>query len=139
MQRRTLVAAWLWLPLFWIGLRTFGLERFQSHIQRNPIAARQASPMQQNDVLALAEAVNIAARHTPFHTTCLTRSLLLYWLLRRRGVSSELRIGVNLSSGTLKAHAWVECAGQPVNDRTDIADVFKPFASPPAITTFIAS
>ena len=95
--------------------------------------------MQQNDVLALAEAVNIAARHTPFHATCLTRSLLLCWLLRRHGVASELRIGVNLSSGTLQAHAWVECAGRPVNDRGDITDMFKPFASPPAESAFIAS
>ena len=95
--------------------------------------------MQQNDILALAEAVNIAARHTPFRITCLSRSLLLCWLLRRRGVSSELRIGVNLSSGSLKAHAWVEYAGQPVNDRADIADEFRPFASPPAETAFIAS
>ena len=138
-QQRTMVAAWLWLPLFWIGLRTFGFDRFQSRLQRKPITARQPSSMQQNDVLALAEAVNIAARHTPFHATCLTRSLLACWLIRRRGVSSELRIGVNLSSGTLKAHAWVEYAGQPVNDRADIADEFRPFASPPAETAFIAS
>ena len=134
-----MVAAWLWLPLFWIGLRTLGLDRFRSRLQSKPTAAGQPSPMQQNDVLALAEAVNIAARHTPFHATCLTRSLLACWLLRRRGVSSELRIGVNLSSGTLKAHAWVEYTGQPVNDRADIADEFKPFASPPAETAFIAS
>ena len=138
-QQRTMVAAWLWLPLFWIGLRTLGLDRFQSRLQRKPITARQPSSMQQNDILALAEAVNIAARNTPFHATCLTRSLLACWLLRRRGVSSELRIGVNLSANTLQAHAWVECAGHPVNDRADIADVFKPFDSPPAMTAFNAS
>ena len=135
-QRRTLVAAWLWLPVFWIGLRTLGLDRFQNRLQRKPIVARHSSPMPQNDVLGLAEAVNIAARHTLFHATCLTRSLLLCWLLRRRGIPSELRIGVNLSAGTLRAHAWVECAGYPVNDRADIADEFKPFAFPPPLTAF---
>ena len=138
-QRRTLVAAWVWLPMFWIGLRALGLDRFQRRLQRKPIVARHSLTMQQSEVLALAEAVNIAARHTPFHATCLTRSLLLCWLLRRRGVSSELRIGVNLSAGTLQAHAWVECAGHPVNDRADIADMFKPFASPPAMTAFSAT
>ena len=138
-QQRTLMAAWLWLPTFWIGLRTLGLDRFQRRLQRKPIVARHSLTMQQSEVLALAEAVNIAARHTPFHATCLTRSLLLCWLLRRRGVSSELRIGVNLSAGTLQAHAWVECAGHPVNDRADIADMFKPFASPPAMTAFSAT
>jgi hypothetical protein len=138
-QKRTLVVAWLWLPVFWIGLRTLNLQRFQSRLQRKPFASARHPPMSQSEVQALAEAVNIAARHTPFHATCLTRSLLLCWLLKRRGVASELRIGVNLASGTLQAHAWVECAGSPVNDRADIADEFKPFASQPMMTAFSAS
>lgn len=139
MQRRTLMAAWLWLPMFWIGLRMLGLRRFQRTLQCKPLSTIERSPLSQNEVRALADAVNIAARHTPFHVTCLSRSLLLCWLLRRRGLVSDLRIGVNLSSGTLLAHAWVECAGSPVNDRADIAHEFKPFALPPPLAAFGAS
>ena len=71
--------------------------------------------------------MNIATRHTPFRATCLSRSLLLGWLLRRRGVASDLRIGVRLTNGVLDAHAWVECSGVPVNDRPDIAAQFALF------------
>ncbi|MDO9147208.1 MAG: lasso peptide biosynthesis B2 protein [Hydrogenophaga sp.] len=127
-QQRTLLAASVYLPLCWLGLRFMGLPRLQAWLQRRPLVAATPAPaLALADIQALGEAVNIAARHTPFHATCLTRSLLLGWLLRRRGVASELRIGVRLTQGTLDAHAWVECGGVPVNDRPDIATQFAPF------------
>jgi hypothetical protein len=138
-QKRVLIAAWLWLPVFWIGLRALGPTRFHSRLQRKPIVVQHASPMTQDEIRSFAETVNIAARHTPFPATCLSRSLLLSWLLRRHGVASELRIGVKLNAGTLLAHAWVECGGHPVNDRADIADEFHPFASQPPMTAFSAT
>ena len=124
-QKRTLLAAWLWLPLFWLGLRVLGLPRFQAWLQKAP--TRAALSMTLPAIKALGEAVNIAARHTPFPATCLTRSLLLGWLLRRRGVASKLRIGVRLTQGMLDAHAWVECEGVPVNDSPDVNAQFVSF------------
>ena len=129
-QRRALVVAWALLPLCWLGLRFMGLARLQAWLQRRPLAARPRTPgalADPADLRALGEAVNIAARHTPFPATCLTRSLLLGWLLRRRGVASDLRIGVRLTQGVLDAHAWVECGCVPVNDRPDIATQFASF------------
>ena len=124
-QRLTLLTAWAWLPLFWVGLRVLGLPRFQRWLLKAPTQSTRT--MTHSDMQALGEAVNIAARHTPFPATCLTRSLLLCWLLRRRGVQSDLRIGVRLTQGVLDAHAWVECDGLPVNDRPDVARDFAPF------------
>ena len=125
MQKRTLLAAWLWLPLFWLGLRVLGLPRFQAWLLKSP--ARSALSLTLPVVRALGEAVNIAARHTPFPVTCLSRSLLLGWLLHRRGVASDLRIGVRLTQGKLDAHAWVECEGVPVNDSPDVNAQFASF------------
>ena len=53
--------------------------------------------------------------------------LLLGWLLRRRGVQSQLCIGVRLTQGALDAHAWVECEGVPVNDNPDVNAQFASF------------
>ena len=125
MQKRTLLAAWLWLPLFWLGLRVLGLPRFQDRLLKAP--ARSALSLTLPVVRVLGDAVNIAARHTPFPVTCLTRSLLLVWLLHRRGVASDLRIGVRLTQGMFDAHAWVECEGVPVNDRPDVNAQFASF------------
>ena len=134
-QQRTLLAAWAWLPLFWLSLRLLGLSRFRALLQA-------ASPppvggiLTIRDIQAFGESVNIAARLTPFPATCLTRSLLLNWMLQRRGVHSDLRIGVHLARGTLFAHAWVECDGVPVNDRAEIATEFAPFAEVLPTTAF---
>ena len=128
-QRRTLLQAWWLLPVFWLGLRTLGLPRLQARLAAKPlpITAPGQPPLPLAEVQALGKAVNIAARHTPFHATCLSRSLVLGWLLRRQGVASDLRIGVRLVGGALDAHAWVELEGVPVNDSADIAQTFAAF------------
>ena len=135
-DQRTLLAAAAWMPLFWLGLRVWGLSRFQAFLERGKAAA--GNDMSLPDIRALGELVNIAARHTLGPRTCLTRSLLLGWLLRRRGVASNLRIGVRLTNGTLDAHAWVECDGIPVNDRPDVGTQFASFGDMVPLAAFDA-
>lgn len=125
-QRRALALAWCLLPAVWLALRAWGLPRLQAWLTRRPLPTRPVA-MPLTEVAELGRAVNIAARLSPFPVTCLTRSLLLGWLLRRHGVASELRIGVQLKGGVFSAHAWVECGGVPVNDRADVAADFPPF------------
>jgi hypothetical protein len=125
-ERRTLLAAMASLPLFWLGLHVLGLRRFQAWLQCD--RPQIESSLSLDDIVRVATLVNIAALHVPFRATCLTRSLLLGWILRRRGVASQLRIGVRLTQGVLDAHAWVEYAGIPINDRPDVGGQFAPFA-----------
>jgi hypothetical protein len=49
----------------------------------------------------------------PADSRCLVRSLVLTSLLARRGIASTLIIGVR-AEPRFEAHAWVECAGQPL-------------------------
>lgn len=126
-QRKAFVQAWCLLPLVWLGLRVWGLPRLHARLATGARALPTPSATQVPDARALGDAVNAAARHTPFPATCLTRSLLLLWMLGRRKVASRLRIGVQMNNGQMAAHAWVECAGQPVNDRSDVAAAYAPF------------
>ena len=98
-ERRTLLAAMAWLPLFRLALRVFGLRRFQAWLQRGRPTIDSSRSF--DEVVRIATLVNIAALRLPFPATCLTRSLLLGWLLRRRGVASRLRIGVRLAQGVV--------------------------------------
>ncbi|HSI52903.1 MAG: lasso peptide biosynthesis B2 protein [Ramlibacter sp.] len=125
-ERATLYASTALLPLFWLALRALGLQRLHTLILRRPLLTMQ-QPAPAED---LARLVNTAARHVPFGANCLTRSLLLLWLLRRRGIAGDLRIGVRLEQGVLHAHAWVECDGVPVNDNPDVGRDFASFDQP---------
>lgn len=135
-ERRLFLTAILWSPLFSFGLRIFGIERMLSWIDRVPLDRSKALPQAQ--LPSIVALTNSAARIAPGSSTCLTRSLLLHWLLRRRGVVSNLRIGVQLMEGRLDAHAWVEVAGMPINDVQDVALRYTPFHEPISPTDFIS-
>jgi len=51
-----------------------------------------------------------AYRLLPIDSTCLRESLVLYALLRRRGATPRLCVGVKKNGKGLAAHAWIECA-----------------------------
>lgn len=133
-ERQVLLQAMLLLPVVWAGLRVFGLARTQSWATRASRAAR--APRLDLEPAAIGALIGIAGRHVPFPSTCLTRSLLLNWLLHRRGARSDLRIGVRMIDDALDAHAWVECDGRPVNDAPDVAERFAAFDGPLSSQSF---
>ena len=133
-EQKVLLVSLVLLPLFWLGLRLAGLQRFQAWLDRSPIARR--APLSQPEAAALGVAVNRAANHVFGPATCLTRSLLLRWLLRRYGTTSDLRIGVRFEEGELAAHAWVEKDGIPLNDRPEVVARYAAFDQPVAPEMF---
>ncbi|HKE07531.1 MAG TPA: lasso peptide biosynthesis B2 protein, partial [Candidatus Acidoferrum sp.] len=46
---------------------------------------------------------------------CLEESLILWYLLRKQGIASRLRIGVRKVNEKFEAHAWVEQEGVALN------------------------
>ena len=55
------------------------------------------------------------------------QSLALWWLLRRQGIASDLRLGMRKDASRFEAHAWVEYLGRVLNDRNDVHRRFAPF------------
>lgn len=72
----------------------------------------------------LARDVGAVARRLPRRARCLQRSLALSWMLRRRGMGGRLRLGVITKDSGIQAHAWIEIAGEPVNDSRDRCAAF---------------
>jgi Transglutaminase-like superfamily len=68
-----------------------------------------------------------AARNFLFDTNCLEQSLMLWWLLRRRGIAAELRIGARKEFERFEAHAWVEVNSAVLNDASAEHQHFVPF------------
>lgn len=120
------------MPLLAMGLRVLGFQRLRSLLARlTPERARRQPGIEPIEAAQrVARVVEIGARRGPVDGTCLKRSLALWWLLGRRGIESDLRIGVRSKEETLEAHAWVERGGIVLNDDPRIADRFAPFDGP---------
>jgi hypothetical protein len=60
--------------------------------------------------------VNAAIGHVWRASTCLEKSLALWWLLGRQGIACEVRIGARKRGGKFEAHAWLERDGVAINE-----------------------
>lgn len=127
-ERRDATAAACLLLLFWLRLRLAG----PSMLRRNPASAsaQPASATELERSRALAHIVNATATRLLGPDQCLARSLALQWMLRRRGIASQLRVGVRRDGSRVSAHAWIECGGAPVNDALSIASQYAVFSDP---------
>jgi hypothetical protein len=105
------------LPAVGASLRLLGFKRTRDLLERfAPPPAQQelGETSLFENANRIARLVGIAANHGPYRATCLRRSLMLWWLLRRRGIPAELRIGVRKDGKDLNAHAWVEHRDVPL-------------------------
>jgi Transglutaminase-like superfamily len=61
------------------------------------------------DSLSLVScSVSRAAKALPWETLCLSRSIAAFLMLRRRGIPTDLVLGVKRQASSLVAHAWIE-------------------------------
>lgn len=79
-------------------------------------------------VSEVASVVAMAARHALGDSTCLHRSLALWWILRRRGFDGRLRMGVRRGDPSFEAHAWVDYAGVVLNDDPEVERRYEPLS-----------
>jgi hypothetical protein len=116
------------LPLVSLSLRLRGYRKTQSFLQKFLSATGHvANGFAADSIDLTVRLVRTAARHGAGHPTCLEESLVLWWLLARQGVSSELRIGVRKCGEKFEAHAWVECEGVAVNEPDGLHEHYAAF------------
>lgn len=132
-ERRLLLRLVLLLPLIGASLRLLGFKGSRDLLAWLSRPSRWQSPAHPQATTVetahrIARLVGIAAYHGPYRATCLRRSLALWWLLRRRGIPADLRIGVRKDGGELQAHAWVEHNGQALNDVQGSAIAYAAFS-----------
>jgi hypothetical protein len=133
-SRRVAMEATAALTATWIGLRLAGLRRWKAVLLLlTPRAADSASPSDPA-VIESAQVITriqqVAARHIILHTSCLEQSLVLWWLLGRRGIAADLRVGARKEAGFFEAHAWVQLGSVVLNDPGEEHLHFAPFDGP---------
>lgn len=118
----------------WAGLRLLNFRRWKKFMDvfippdSRDSGSRTMQPIAVAQTIARLE--NSAARHLFFRTNCLEQSMVLWWLLRRREMAAELRIGARKQESKFEAHAWVEYAGAMVGDLGVDHLHFSPFDGP---------
>ena len=111
------------LPVIFISLKMRGFGATQESLLRSfPIAAQTS---QQDSIHVVADRkrtqltyrmINAAVRHVWRASTCLEKSLALWWLLGRQGIACDVRIGARKQGGKFEAHAWLERDGVAINE-----------------------
>jgi len=126
--RWMLIEATFLLPLTALALRLFGLRCV--HSVMNWLAKRSHRKAPQDPtrhVRKTRHIIRYLRRNGPFRGNCLSRSLLLWYLLQCNGIQSNLQIGVRREEDLFLAHAWVEFQGHPLNAQKGIRDLYAAF------------
>jgi len=129
LEWRVILASLAWLPWCALALRLQGFQRTRDTFLSRCALAQAGTPEGEQLALAqrIARAVNLAARYGPYRANCLKRSLVLCRQLGRHGLQHELMLGAAIDNGDFFAHAWVEHAGNVINDAPDIGERFGTF------------
>lgn len=99
---------------------TTNLGRIQKWVRSASKRAERTEPVLV--VEDIAAAVNTACSYYPKTVACLQRSSAIARMLRRRGMSAAVVIGVQLLP--FASHAWVEVDGIVVNDKARVKEAY---------------
>ncbi len=119
-DRRIVLEAWVALPTIHFLLCLLGFKRTLALLSQ--VGSRKsATPASEWNPRAwhIMRLTRLAARRGVVQGNCLSQSLTLWWLLHQSGIESELRVGVRKEANQFLAHAWIELAGFPLNDRVE--------------------
>jgi hypothetical protein len=114
------------------GIRLAGAPRTQRWLRKwaerhkGQAATGGAEPV----LTRVARAQRTVRRVSGLDGTCLVRSLSLWALLLKRGLTADIRIGVRKNNGKIEGHAWVEYERIPVNELADVALSYEPYGEP---------
>jgi len=128
-ERRLLFQSALLLPLVHLALLLLGYARLHRVMDKVAPSKPGDRTLSESETLKRAgkitRLVSIAAGHGLYRATCLRKSLLVWWFLRKDGIQSNICFGVRIIDSTLEAHAWVEWNGMILNDSTTVREQFQ--------------
>lgn len=125
-RSRTVEAAvWLLCARLALGLLPF---RWALAVFRLAPGHATEGRVADDEATAVGRAVMRAARHVPFRAVCIQQSFAALAMLRRRGLSATVRLGLARGDDGLAAHAWSLCGDVAVTGGA-AADGYTPVAT----------
>ena len=131
-QRALALEAAAWLTLARVLVSYVPMRYWRRHVEAAGDGSDGVGPQPLGR--AVGRMVRRVARRLPFEALCLPQAMAAKWMLRRRGVSSRLWIGVRRPAPgrPLDYHAWLTVDGESViGGRSAGAYVPLPWPLPP--------
>lgn len=109
-QQVRLAEAAFWLALAWSALRLLPfrwIARYLGDYRRESDVRERPEDLGRLSQVLLA--IRVVSGNLPIQCTCLVQAMAGQWMLRRRGVSGTVYLGVarDRETGELTAHAWL--------------------------------
>ena len=131
---RLVLMAMFLLPCIAISLNLFGYKKTKASMDyfiKKKSFDKDTLDVNKDTIYQIARMIKIAATYGPYRANCLKQCLLLWWLLARNGVVSEIKFGVNKQTGLehkeMKAHAWVDYKGEILIDSLETQALYTDF------------
>lgn len=128
--RSTLIEAMTLPIVIPLGFRILGVPRTQGLLRRWALSGKMPATGKKPGVRDACRAQKIIRRTTGIGGNCLIRSLTLWTMLLRRGISTDLRVGFRKQDGRIEGHAWVEMDDSPLNETIAETRTFVPYGQP---------
>jgi len=110
-----MLLAMLLLPFVALSLRIFEYNKTKNILSRfisDISGLKEPDSSEKEKACVIARMVAVASGHGPYRANCLKQSMVLWWMLARHGISSEIIFGVlKEKKDSFGAHAWVEYNG----------------------------
>lgn len=133
-EERSLILEAMLLPVFIsTGIRLFGAGRTQRWLRMWASRGKAEQPAPDDawaEIMTARRTQRRVTRVTGIRGSCLPRSLTLWTLLLRRGLTTDLRVGFRKREGKVEGHAWVEFQGIPLNEDPMTAKTYSAFTDP---------
>lgn len=124
----------LLLPVFiWASFRFIGVAGTQAALRKWAIAPKTAKLLPdeaQSTIAAGRRAQRNIRNATRAGGSCLVRSLTLWAMLLRRGIETDLRVGMRKTGGRIEGHAWLEYRGAPLNEDSSVIATYSVLPEP---------
>ena len=126
-QKKLFISSLIYLKVASLLLLLFRYQDLHNTLKKRvPVYSSPSPEIAILRAMKLSAIVEAAARRRLGNATCLRRSLVLWYLLRKEGIESELRFGVRKVSDEIIGHAWVEIDGSVINDDVRYIKQFTP-------------
>ena len=126
-----LIEVWLKLFLAWLSFSCLPQSTAtRIWFRENAVDIKQEMSPPNSDkeavVRDIVKMLQIAFSHDIANLTCLHRVLVLKNVLKKKGITASIIIGVRKDKSKLAAHAWLQIGNDVIDDQKSYTDQFKP-------------